>query len=259
MHSPSDSTAAHPEKAALVGTPPSPSRPPKPSRLRKEQAILVEAESHFARFGFAGASLEAIAIDLGISRHNLLYYFPSKDLLYQRVLVDVLQQWLEGLQNIALSAGPEEALRGYIGHKLRYSRDRPNGVKVFTKEIMSGASHDHRAILEDMAPRLSVSVQAFERWAQEGRIASVDFRHLMFALWTMTEAYATHHTPFALLLGQAELRPTDYAEAENFILRMVLGALQPMGPKEHAADCACAEHGMHPPHRQPLSTGSVVS
>jgi len=55
---------------SLNAAPPSP-RAPSPSRLKKEQHILSEAESHFAQFGFEGASLESIAAAAGISRHNL--------------------------------------------------------------------------------------------------------------------------------------------------------------------------------------------
>ena len=69
-------------------------RTPTASRVRKELDILQHAEIQFAQFGFQGASLENIAVAAGISRHNLLYYFPSKEALYQRVLDDVLNAWL---------------------------------------------------------------------------------------------------------------------------------------------------------------------
>jgi TetR/AcrR family transcriptional regulator len=69
-------------------------RKPTAARLRKEQHILQMAELHFAQYGFEGASLDLMAQDAGISRHNLLYYFASKEELYLRVLGDVLTQWL---------------------------------------------------------------------------------------------------------------------------------------------------------------------
>ena len=113
-------------------------RAPTASRLLKEQGILAEAENHFAQFGFEGASLENIAAAIGISRHNLLYYFPNKEALYQRVLDDVLTQWLAGMEDLSHSDDPQQALRRYIRAKLQYSRVRPQGAKVFTKEVMRG-------------------------------------------------------------------------------------------------------------------------
>ena len=66
-----------------------------PPRLDKEQLILDSAERLFAQYGFEGVSLESIAAAVGINRHNLLYYFPSKEALYRNVLDRVLDLWLE--------------------------------------------------------------------------------------------------------------------------------------------------------------------
>src|SRR5262245_55049608 len=99
-------------------------RPLRAARIAKERRILREAEAQFARYGFEGASLESIAAALGLSRHNLLYYFPSKDALYRRVLDDVMTQWLAGMGELAVGDDPERALRRYIAAKLRSSRER---------------------------------------------------------------------------------------------------------------------------------------
>ena len=202
-------------------------RTPKASRLRKEQGILAEAENHFAQFGFEGASLESIAAAIGISRHNLLYYFPNKEALYQRVLDDVLTQWLEGMEALSHSDDPEQALRRYIRAKLQYSRMRPQGAKVFTKEVIAGAPRYGAAIAERVGPLLKTEVRTFERWAREGRIAKVNFTHLMFIIWSVTQAYAEQEAQFALLLGKPALTERDYNNAEELIVRMVLSALGP--------------------------------
>lgn len=133
-------------------------RAPTASRLLKEQGILTEAENQFAQFGFEGASLESIAAAIGISRHNLLYYFPSKEALYQRVLDDVLTQWLAGMEDLSHSDDPQQALRRYIRAKLHYSRTRPQGAKVFTKEVIAGAPRYGTAITERVAPLLKTEV-----------------------------------------------------------------------------------------------------
>src|SRR6185295_16163137 len=91
----------------------------RPARIEKERAILREAEAQFARYGFEGASLEGIATAVGISRHNLLYYFPSKERLYRRVLDDVMTQWLAGMGALAVGDDPEVALARYIAAKMR--------------------------------------------------------------------------------------------------------------------------------------------
>ena len=202
-------------------------RAPTASRLLKEQGILTEAENHFAQFGFEGASLENIAAAIGISRHNLLYYFPNKEALYQRVLDDVLTQWLAGMDDLSQSDDPQQALRRYIRAKLQYSRVRPQGAKVFTKEVIAGAPRYGKAIAERVGPLLKTEVRTFERWAREGRIAKVNFTHLMFIIWSVTQAYAEQEAQFALLLGKPALTENDYKKAEELICHLVLRGLEP--------------------------------
>lgn len=202
-------------------------RAPRAARLRKEQDILREAERQFAQFGFEGASLESIGAALGISRHNLLYYFPSKEALYRRVLDEVMGQWLQGMGAIASGEAPEVALRDYIAAKMRFSRERPSGSQVFTKEVIAGAPRYGEAIAELVLPPLKADVRAFERWARQGRIGRVDFTHLMFLIWSVTQAYADLAPQFALLLGKPALEDKDYAAAERLIVRLVLAGLKP--------------------------------
>ena len=214
---------------AALGSRPA-GRGPSATRALKEQGILSEAENQFAQFGFEGASLESIAAAAGISRHNLLYYFPSKEDLYQRVLDDVLTQWLAGMEDLSHSDDPQEALRRYIRAKMLYSRTRPQGAKVFTKEVIAGAPRYGKAITERVAPLLKTEVRTFERWAREGRIAPVHFTHLMFIIWSVTQAYAEQEAQFALLLGKKSLAESDFDQAEELIVRMVLSALAPPTP-----------------------------
>jgi len=195
--------------------------------LRKIRTILEAAERNFAQLGFEGASLEVIAQDVGISRHSLLYYFPSKEALYREVLDDVLTQWLQGMSDLLRGDDPAAALRTYIAAKLASSRDRPSGAKVFAKEIMAGAPYFADAIRQRVAPALRDDVAAFARWADEGKIARVDFTHLLFILWSVTQAYAEQQAQFALLLGKRALDAQDFGQAEALLSHMVLATLQP--------------------------------
>jgi len=207
-------------------------RPPRAApasekRQEKERTMLREAEAQFARFGYEGASLESIGAALGMSRHALLYYYPSKERLYRAVLDDVLAHWLSGMGELARAQDPQAALAAYIAAKLRSSRERPDGSRVFTKEVMAGAPHYGDAITQLVQPALDADVKAFERWARAGRVRRTDFRHLVFMVWAMTQAWADHAPQFALLLGKPALGDDDFATAQQVILQMTWGAISP--------------------------------
>jgi TetR/AcrR family transcriptional regulator len=57
------------------------------------QKILEVSEREFAKDGYAGAHLQRIASQVGVQKTALYYYFPSKEALYEAVLVGMLQSF----------------------------------------------------------------------------------------------------------------------------------------------------------------------
>lgn len=70
-------------------------------------------------------------------------------------------------------------------------------------------------------------MRTFERWSREGKIAPLHFTHLLFAIWSVTQAYADQEAQFALLLGKPALTAKDYENAEEVIVHMIWSALAP--------------------------------
>ena len=66
------------------------------SRIQEanRKAILDAAVDVFAVSGFRGATIDEIASRAGMSKPNLLYYFKSKQQIYQQVLEQTLEDWL---------------------------------------------------------------------------------------------------------------------------------------------------------------------
>lgn len=209
---------------------PSVPRAPRAARLRKQALILAEAEAQFARSGFEGVSLDSIASALGISRQNMLYYFASKEELYSAVLDSVLESWLGSMAVMAREDDPEAAIARYIGAKLRFSRERPSGSAVFTREVMAGAPRYAATLAEKVIPHLQTDVRAFERWARMGLIERVDFTHLMFMIWSTTQAYADLAPQFALVLGKPALDAGDFEAAHGLLTGLVWRRLRKAPP-----------------------------
>ena len=63
-------------------------------------AILEAALEVFSQAGFRGATLDQIAKTAGLSKPNLLYYFPSKEAIHVTLLSGMLDLWLDPLRAI---------------------------------------------------------------------------------------------------------------------------------------------------------------
>lgn len=200
-------------------------RTPRATTLRKQEAILTEAERQFARFGFEGVSLDSIAAALDLSRQNLLYHWPSKEDLYRAVLDSVMGEWMASMTAIAEADEPHAAIQSYVAVKLRFSRERPSGNAVFTREIMAGAPRYQDVLKAQVMPLLHADVARFERWAEEGLVRRLDFTHLMFLIWSTTQAYADLGPQYALYMNKPALDEDDFERARVFLTDIIWRSL----------------------------------
>ena len=127
---------------------------------------------------------------------------------------------------MARADDPEAAISGYIRAKLRFSKERPSGSAVFTREIMAGVPRYAEQLAKRVIPHLRSDIRTFEKWARQGLIERVDFTHLMFVIWSATQAYADLAPQFALLLGKAQLEDDDFEAAHALITKIVMRSLR---------------------------------
>jgi TetR/AcrR family transcriptional regulator len=195
------------------------------NRDKLEADIAFEAVRVFAECGYEGASIATVADNAGLSKQNLMYYFPTKQALYQRVLDDVLDEWLARMDTLADPAqAPRDMLRAYIQAKLRFSREHPLGSRVYAMEVISGAPLYGGQIRERVVPLVRKDIEVFERWIEQGRIAPVNATHLLFAIWAMTQSYADFSAQMELVLDR-KLTAKDFADGEKLITDIVLCAV----------------------------------
>lgn len=192
-----------------------------------EIRILDCATQVFAESGFHGSSLAGIAECAGISKQNLLYYFANKQVLYQKVLDQILDQWLERMDFLATSdEEPEQLLRQYIHAKLRFSKEQPLASRVYAMEVIGGAAVYSQQMREKILPLFKKDIATFENWIAAGKIKAVNATHLLFSIWAMTQSYADFATQMNLVLAQESLSEQDFDDAEEFIVGMVLHRLR---------------------------------
>jgi len=200
-------------------------QPPKTRIQRKNtQAILNAALEVFSRQGFRGATLDQIAAEAGLSKPNLLYYFPSKEAIHVTLLTELMTTWLDPLRDMDAEGDPVTELLAYMRRKLEMSRDFPRESRLFANEILQGAPRMIGALegaLKDLVDEKSAVIQA---WMDADRIAAVDPHHLLFSIWALTQHYADFDVQVRAVLGPGH-DPLD--EAGHFLDTIFTKILRP--------------------------------
>ena len=191
-------------------------------RQTNEALILLGAEKVFARTGFSGATMAAIAEASGLPKANLHYYFGSKDVLYRAVLARILNDWLQPTHGITTDAEPRAALEQYIRAKMRLSAERPDGSKVFANELLHGAPVVKALLKTELRQLVMDKAAVVQGWMDAGRMAKVDAVHLFFTIWAATQTYADFDVQVCAVLDTDAMTEQDHARATEHVVALIL-------------------------------------
>ena len=203
-----------------MGTP----RPRTRIQTRNRETILEAALEVFALHGFRGATLDMIAAEAGLSKPNLLYYFPSKEAIHVTLLSQMMETWLDPLRALDAAGDPVAELRAYVRRKLEMSRDFPRESRLFANEIVQGAPRMQEALATDLKTLVDDKAAVIRGWARAGRIADVDRHHLIFSIWALTQHYADFDVQVRAVLGPDR---DPIPEAERFLDTLFTRLLAP--------------------------------
>jgi TetR/AcrR family transcriptional regulator len=190
---------------------------------KNRQTILAAGLDVFSQFGFRGSTLDMIADAAGLSKPNLLYYFPSKDAIYRMLLKQILENWLDPLQSIDNAGNPMDEIVGYATRKLAMSRNFPRESRLFANEILQGAPLIKDTLTGELKDLVDAKAQTIRGWAADGKIAPVDPYHLIFSIWALTQHYADFDVQVHAILG-----PDDqFSGAETYLSHLFRRVLAP--------------------------------
>lgn len=196
------------------------------SRIQRKnrETILDAALEVFSAHGFRGATLDQIAEVAGLSKPNLLYYFPSKEAIHSALLTGLLDTWLDPLRTMDPRGEPVAEILGYVRRKLDLARDYPRESRLFAGEIIQGAPRLAGVIETDLRALVEEKAAVLRTWMEEGRIARVDPVHLIFSIWALTQHYADFDAQVRLVLGPGH---DPFAEAGGFLDTLFRRLLEP--------------------------------
>ena len=118
-----------------------------------KQRLLQEATRLFARNGFEGTSIQAIADAVGIRKPSLLYHFASKDELRAQVTKQIVDHWQAELPRL-LSAATDEQDRfsSTITAVVEFFLEDANRATLVLREVLDRPDAMRVLIQEHLRP-----------------------------------------------------------------------------------------------------------
>ncbi|MBV1904412.1 MAG: TetR family transcriptional regulator C-terminal domain-containing protein [Marinosulfonomonas sp.] len=196
-------------------------RPKTRIQIKNTRAILEAALEVFSQHGFRGSTVDQIADAAGLSKPNLLYYFPSKEAIHLELLAGLMDTWLAPLHQLNTDGDPVDEIVGYVLRKLAMARELPRESRLFANEIVQGAPRIIDQIEGDLRDLVDEKCKVIRDWIKQGKLADVDPYHLIFSIWATTQHYADFDAQVrGILHPKKDAHFADAAEfLENFYRR----------------------------------------
>lgn len=140
--------------------------------------ILTAAERAFARDGLAGARTDAIAVEAGVNKALLYYYFKSKESLYEAVIERHLREFNDQALAILNAPGPAGAhLLRYVDLHFDFISQRRRHAPLFQQLMMKGGKPPERLFRQYIVPRAEALQKLLERGMRQGELRKSDPFH----------------------------------------------------------------------------------
>lgn len=195
---------------------------------REKQEIILEAALDvFSTHGFRGSTIDQVADAAGMSKPNLLYYFPNKEAIHRPLIRRLLLTWLAPLEEMNPNGDPIPEIQSYIRRKLEMARDYPRESRLFANEILQGAPRIIDLIEKDLKQLVDRKSKILERWMDDGKIVRVDPKHLLFSIWSVTQHYADFDVQVRAILGRDMSGEGRFEDAARYLDQLFVYGLKP--------------------------------
>ncbi len=191
--------------------------------------IVREARICFANQGFDGTSLNDIAAGVGIRRPSLLYYFPSKDAIYQHILELALTEWGRKIDERPTGdTDPWAQVDSILEVSFEFFRTNPEIVRIVRREALTDKGHLDFDLGTALRPYFLRAVRFFENEMEAGRFRRHDAEHLVLTGYGALLTYFSDHRMLIGLLDQDPFAPKALDARFAHIRDFVRSALEPL-------------------------------
>lgn len=194
----------------------------RPVRRRREDEVMQAATKVFYERGYADASVQDVADELGILKGSLYHYIKTKEDLLYRLLADLHQEVEQILEEVAAEEGldPLERLGLYVRRQVEFNAENLPSVSVYYNDVERLSEQRRNDIFARRKVHERFVTELIEEAQRNGEAdASLDARVLSNCIFgTLIWTYKWYHP------GGKVSREKLGTVCSEFVLRGVIGA-----------------------------------
>jgi AcrR family transcriptional regulator len=141
---------------------------------RTIKRILTAATLNFARYGFDGARMDAIAKEAGVNKATIYYHIGGKKALYAAVLHEAFSERASQMaSHVAAAFTAEDKLKVIFKLLRHHILNKPHISAIMMYEIASGCRNFPDILTQDFTRIICLVADTLQEGAQSGRFAAV--------------------------------------------------------------------------------------
>jgi TetR/AcrR family transcriptional regulator len=135
---------------------------------KTREKILKVATKLFAKYGFAGTSMDEIAERVGIRKASLYHHFSSKQEIYEELIKRVFAEIIKIFQVSFSSGDILKDAENFISKIMNFILQNEDYVKILLRELLDENLPVKQFALEYVPKILSFGSEILERGRKEG-------------------------------------------------------------------------------------------
>lgn len=194
------------------------------------QRILNAAIDEFCRAGLAGAKLDVIAMEAGVSKQLIHHYFGTKPELYVAVMNELTAAQINGLTALDYeSCEPEEALTLFLNESFNIFLKWPFLAGLYNDQAIYGGEHmpECRELINRSPALMERLAAALTRGQRNGTFrADISTNEVIAASLMVVVGGFTHGSLLTSLTPIDFNQPENIERWRNFSIEFALNAIR---------------------------------
>lgn len=188
--------------------------------------FIATAQKLFARKGFYGVSIAAIATELGLTKQALLHHFGSKEKLYGEVLQQISDALMTSTADL-LGKEPDPAARlaSLILTQYRLLADDADAARLIMRELLDNEDRADAAATWYLQPYLDALIDTLLSVPRFRKLDRGQALAVVYQLLGAAHYFAVSHPTLSKMFGASAFREAKkHFEAE--LEQLILGRLR---------------------------------